>query len=814
MKLIHFASLVSKFSLISCTKITLHGTERKNSISSAESGSPSSADFGTSEDSSPKQSCAVCFGTVNGDGIKLNPLRGGNCKHEFCDECIKGTVDADRVAKVNYTRYSSEGGLTRNDLAKCPCPLCREPFDGTQYVKLPKGSDIDVLCNTIVQEHQGSTSDEEVLFGELPFLPRARYNNVPLNPSKRFEGTIPGTDFDTYLGSPPDLNANEQLKNAVNAWGEGGFSRRRVVDHYGPMSEWDVSEVTDMSSLFFMKEDHNLDQKIDFFDLHFEEVEEIRRERETEDSDSELFEITNDDVFRRPVEKLQGWSREQVITSLWSYMFNEDLSKWNTGSVTDMSQMFQNCLSFNSNLSNWKVNKVKSFEGMFKNAQNFNNEDNSEDSESSVTEGSSGIQNWDTSSATTMNSMFNEARRFNQPLSHWSTTQVTSMESMFKLALSFDQPLKTQTIYVETLISESSPESKVIGDESDLKNYIKSRNSTRSKIKINLMISRAFNKLWNTNTNDIRFSSSDNQGRYLEFKKYLAWDVSNVETFYSTFYQAQIFNQDLTSWQVSNKVTTVEHMFQEALNFNNGQRFVFADQESGLLEIVNGGDSSSSEESSPENDGSLKSFSHWDLSNVESATSMFANAHSFNGDVSGWFNTNHNNRVTDLKYMFHHAYSFNGEIGSWDVSTVTTTEAMFQSAISFQGNDLAFWNVANVKDMSSMFKETGNFNCDLSDWELASVRNMSMMFKEAKKFDNFGKSLKKKWQFGTLLSNGVQLMEMDTKEMFEKCPNFPHDHRPTVSSAAGRSPQVIGRISRFFSSGRLNVLTPEEAEEY
>jgi surface protein len=111
------------------------------------------------------------------------------------------------------------------------------------------------------------------------------------------------------------------------------------------------------------------------------------------------------------------------------------------------------------------------------------------------------------------------------------------------------------------------------------------------------------------------------------------WDVSNVEDFrcmFSIFTKEcksfefrSKFNEDISSWDVSN-ATTMYAMFEGASLFN-------------------------------------KDISSWDISNVQDMSHMFEDASSFNQDISSW-NTS---RVINMKFMFVNASSFNQDLTAW-----------------------------------------------------------------------------------------------------------------------------------------------------
>jgi len=130
--------------------------------------------------------------------------------------------------------------------------------------------------------------------------------------------------------------------------------------------------------------------------------------------------------------------------------FNEDISTWDTSSVTTMASMFISAFNFNKPIGDWDTSQVVSMQSMFKDTKNFNQPLNAWDVSKVGSMNSMFNQNpvfnqpldkWDTSSVESMDSMFSITAAFNQPLNAWNTSKVTSMKTMFKEASAFDQPL-------------------------------------------------------------------------------------------------------------------------------------------------------------------------------------------------------------------------------------------------------------------------------------------------------------------------------------------------------------------------------------
>ena len=137
-------------------------------------------------------------------------------------------------------------------------------------------------------------------------------------------------------------------------------------------------------------------------------------------------------------------------------------------------------------------------------------------------------------------------------------------------------------------------------------------------------------------------------------------------------------------------------------------------------------------------------ISSWDTSNVTDMSYMFQGKGEdlydgknmiFNQDISSWDVSS----VTDMSFMFHNAEwfdqgngwiksggSFNQDLSKWDTSSVTNMQYMFRG--SKFNYDIGNWNVSNVSNMSAMFANLELFNQDISSWDVSSLTDMSYMF--------------------------------------------------------------------------------------
>jgi len=137
-----------------------------------------------------------------------------------------------------------------------------------------------------------------------------------------------------------------------------------------PIGQWDVSEVTNMNSLFMHRTNFN--------------------------------------------EPLNNWNVSNVtnMSNMFNSCrhFNQPLGQWNVGRVTNMKSMFSNCWDFDQPLNVWAndTRRVENMESMFYDCKSFNKP----------------LARWNVSGVRSMNDMFYMATRFRQNLSGWDVTNV------------------------------------------------------------------------------------------------------------------------------------------------------------------------------------------------------------------------------------------------------------------------------------------------------------------------------------------------------------------------------------------------------
>ena len=132
----------------------------------------------------------------------------------------------------------------------------------------------------------------------------------------------------TYTLSIFVFTSKVQLQDAVNLWIS---DNALAISTYGQINTWDVSAITDMSSLFNAKNTFNSD--------------------------------------------ISNWDVSNVTTMFAMFAnassFNQPIGDWDVSSVTNMDSMFFGATAFNSNINDWDVSNVTDMDGMFASAFAF-----------------------------------------------------------------------------------------------------------------------------------------------------------------------------------------------------------------------------------------------------------------------------------------------------------------------------------------------------------------------------------------------------------------------------------------------------------
>ena len=208
-------------------------------------------------------------------------------------------------------------------------------------------------------------------------------------------------DHPPIIFKPKD---NADLKAKVKDWVNGNKKG------LGLISNWDTSDITDMSELFLHM--HLFNENISSWDVS-----------KVTNMES-MFEFANS--FNQPIGE---WNVSNVKNMEYMFQeadsFNQPIGEWNVSKVTNMSRMFFNAYEFNQPIGEWNVSNVTDMVGMFAEAHKFNQP----------------IGEWNVSKVTNMEWMFSGASAFNQPIGEWNVSNVTNMSYMFYGASAFNQPL-------------------------------------------------------------------------------------------------------------------------------------------------------------------------------------------------------------------------------------------------------------------------------------------------------------------------------------------------------------------------------------
>jgi uncharacterized protein (TIGR02145 family) len=393
---------------------------------------------------------------------------------------------------------------------------------------------------------------------------------------------------------------NDNIHAAVDLWLSDEATAETT---YGQISDWNVSSVTNMTSMFDGASSFNGDI-----------------------SSWDVSSVTNMGAMFRTASNFNGDISSWDVSSVTDMgamfentdSFNGDLSAWDVSSVINMIWMFDGASSFNGDISSWDVSSVLEMQNMFSGASSFNGD----------------LSSWDVSSVTNMSDLFNSATSFNGDISSWDVSSVTYMYWMFNGASSFNGDLSSWDVSSVTDMSVMFAGASVFNG--DISSWdVSSVTGSMTRMFIGASNFNADLSSWDVSSVTNMESMFDNATSFNGDLS--AWDVSSVTVMQSMFDNATSFNGDLSAWDVSS-VTSMWAMFRTASNFNGDISFWDVSSVTVMGAMFENTDSFNND------------ISSWDVSSVTSMGWMFDNATSFNGDLSSW----------DVSSVTHMGYMFNG----------------------------------------------------------------------------------------------------------------------------------------------------------
>lgn len=581
----------------------------------------------------------------------------------------------------------------------------------------------------------------------------------------------------------PDLSGVLSMHEAFRDCYSIGFSTSNAF------SGWDVSNVTDMSYLFFVSQ-----PSFGYYpDINFDM------------GSWDVSGVTNMSYMFYQIEGvgagtgIGNWNVSNVTNM--SHLFEQvdlgvDLNNWNTGQVTNMSNLFT-FADYNYSLSNWDVSNVVTMENIFaafthnstsslglgnwdvSKVTNFSGALSTNDT--NIDFGS--IGNWDVSSAISMSSLFNDVSSQMDDISGWDVSNVTDMSNMFSYCSNITQDLSNWDV----------------GNVTDMSQMFAYSNNLDLNI-----------ENWDVSSvTDMNFMFALSNGMDVNLGN---WDISSITDMGQMFFITGISNDNydntLIGWAT---LSQGETQIPSNINFDGGNSLYCLGKAARASLISNygwtisdGGEASpcslpftSTWQTTTANEsitipttGSGYNYTvDWGDGNVESgftgdASHNYANPgqhqiritgdfpriffnNGFNGggisrdkiltidswgdivwtSMSGAFFGCSNltvpaldapdlSQVTDMSYMFGVADALVDipAANQWVVSSIENMTGVFAGADLFNGN-LSNWDVGNVSNLSLMFSDCPAFNGDISSWNVSSATSMLQLFQNATSFN-------------------------------------------------------------------------------
>ncbi|MEQ9300311.1 MAG: BspA family leucine-rich repeat surface protein [Cyclobacteriaceae bacterium] len=406
----------------------------------------------------------------------------------------------------------------------------------------------------------------------------------------------------------------------------------------GDFSNWDVSNITNMSYMF---------------------------SRSAINEDLSSWDVSNVLVMDHMFDRASN--------------FNDNISSWNVSQVSNMSNMFEYASQFDQNLGDWNVSSVTNMSSMLDHsALSLDKYDSTllgwsslPGLQQNVPLGASGLLYCDSQADRSflINSkgwqITGDALDLSCPgafVTTWNTAnpgstsnnqiRIPTTGSGYNYSVDWGDGTSSTNVTGSITHTYASPgiyTVSILGDFPRI--YFLTRGTDPEKL---LSIEEWGNIQWQSmegafyNCSNLVVNATDSP------------DLSNVTSTASMFRGASSLTGDFSNWDVSG-ISQMNLMFKNASSFNSD-------------------------------------LSGWDVENVTSMSAMFFGASSFNSDLSSWDVTS----VTWMTSVFLQATSFDQNLGMWDVSSASYMSNMLsESGLSRSNYDSTLIGWANLSTLQN-----------------------------------------------------------------------------------------------------------------
>ncbi|WP_075344006.1 BspA family leucine-rich repeat surface protein [Tenacibaculum agarivorans] len=459
----------------------------------------------------------------------------------------------------------------------------------------------------------------------------------------------------------------------------------------------DVSEVTDMSAMFFDCVNLGVSGTLDFSGWDTSSVTTMKRM---------FFQVGS---FTGA--SIGNWDVGMVtdFNSMFSNtpVFNENLNNWNVGQFVtgaiDMGSMFQGAFKFNSPLDNWDVSKVVNFIQTFLGATDFNQD----------------LGSWDISSGSDFAAMLNfsglSSENYDKTLEGWGTlsageTVIPTNKELGAVNLRYADPVHRERLVNNYSWTFDGDAYGGIEEEKFITTWTVSGGDLSIPIYM-LGTSNDYTVDWGDGTIESDFTG-DTTHTYATAGTYTV-------KIYGDFSQLYFFNRagkekliTIEQWG-TNKWTGLDFSFYGCSNLE-----LNTDDVPDLSEATSLGFAFQNASSFTDAKDKLKD---WNVSTITDFAGMFQGT-AFNRNISGW-----NMQAADnISLMFYQNTVFNQPIGSWTFNNLTKCEGVFWEATSFN-QDLSNWDVSKVTIFNLMFSGATSFDQSLASWDIGAAQGAGLL---------------------------------------------------------------------------------------